>query len=257
MCTLVAKKFPHVGWVGVKNRDRPAPTHSNLLRDRINSIERVAVVDEDTSWSEGMNSHGVSIISSSLSAVVSGSIHTSKDGLKIRDALTQTNVKAAVDVLVEHGICGNVLVFDRNSMWCIEGETGDHKQVVGEVTEDWIARTNHGVWLPSAGYQRNSGNRILEMRRIGSQARLLIANYIAQTAQDANQLMTMMAQRWSDEPQINTIRTPVPGITTRTTEQLMLEPGRRMVLVRNVNGTLEFDQREANTLHSDVLVGII
>ena len=96
--------------------------------------------------------------------MVSGSIHTSKDGIRIRDALTQTNVRAAVNMLVKSRICGNVLVFDRNSMWCIEGQTGDHKQVVREVTEDWIARTNHGVWLPSAGYQRDSGNRILEMR---------------------------------------------------------------------------------------------
>ena len=37
----------------------------------------------------------------------------------------------------------------------------------------------------------------------------------------------------------------------------MLEPGRRLVLVRNVNGTLEFDQSEANTAASSVLVGIV
>ena len=66
MCTIIAKKFPDLGWVGIKNRDRPFSTRTELLRTEKNAVQRVALLDERTHWSEGMNSRGVSIISSSL-----------------------------------------------------------------------------------------------------------------------------------------------------------------------------------------------
>ena len=48
--------------MGVKNRDRGAPTRSRLERRHVNGMESVTIVDENTGWTEGMNGHGISII---------------------------------------------------------------------------------------------------------------------------------------------------------------------------------------------------
>jgi hypothetical protein len=256
MCTLICKKFPHIGWVGVKNRDRPAPTQTNLLRDWHGDVERVALVDQQTSWSEGMNSHGISIISSSLTPVVTGGLHKSRDGLILREALTHGTVKETVSLLIEREISGVVFVFDADELWCIEGRSGDHVQVSRGVSSDWIVRTNHGVWMPSAGYQPNQPG-ILGQRRISSESRLSIGRHIARVAHSPAELITLMAKKWSDEPQLNLLRTPQGQIQTRTTEQLMLVPRWGDVFVRNVDGELLFDQEDANPPGSHVLVGIV
>ena len=71
MCVIAAKYFPNKGWVGVKNRDRSAPTITRLVRENKGSMEKVTLMDETTHWSEGMNSYGIGVISSSLEKTVS------------------------------------------------------------------------------------------------------------------------------------------------------------------------------------------
>src|SRR4051812_5272855 len=98
MCTLVAKRFPNIGWVGAKNRDRPAPTYTKRVRELDHGIEKLTLVDRLTHWSEGMNSKGVSIISSSLTPIVSKHPeHSSKNGHKIKVALSEPTVEGAVE----------------------------------------------------------------------------------------------------------------------------------------------------------------
>jgi hypothetical protein len=260
MCTIIAKRFPNIGWVGVKNRDRPAATRTTLFRDEEDGYQRVTLVDESTQWTEGMNGNGVSIISSSLSPAKNGvaKMHPSKDGLMIRDALAQPTVDRAVALLRDRGVGGCVMVFDADKMILIEGKTGSNRrQIVREITGDKIARTNHGVWIPSAGYQPDSNDPILAMRRISSQSRLEIANYILDQANTPEELMPLLAKRWIDNPQLTTLRTPIPGLSSRTTEQLMLDPKQRLMLLRNVDGVFDFNQRNANPPGSQVLVGIV
>jgi hypothetical protein len=259
MCTIIAKKFPNIGWVGVKNRDRPAATQTELFRDQENEFQRVTLMDEDTRWTEGMNSNGVSIISSSLSPVVNGlNKHISKDGRIIRDALAQPTVDQAVALCRKQDIGGCVMIFDANKLVLIEGKVGSNRrQVIREIHDTTIARTNHGIWIPSAGYQLYSANPILQMRNISSVARLKIARYILDIAKKPTELMPLLAKQWTDNPQITTLRTPIPEIETRTTEQLMLEPNKKLILVRNVNGVLEFNQQDANPTGSKVIVGIV
>ena len=259
MCTILAKKFPGIGWVGVKNRDRPAPTRTELLRDQEGSVQRVTLMDEDTRWTEGMNTHGVSIISSSLTPTVNGfKKHNSRDGGVIRDALAQPSIDRAIAVCRTQEIAGCVMIFNQDRLFLIEGKSGpDKRQVIREITEDTVARTNHGIWIPDAGYQKHNKNPLLQMRRLSSEARLKIAQYILKTANDPNELMPLLAKNWVDNPQLTTLRKATEILDTRTTEQLMLEPGKQLILVRNTNGVLEFDQRDANPAGSKVLVGIV
>lgn len=259
MCTILAKKFPGIGWVGVKNRDRPAPTRTELLRDQQGQFQRVTLMDEDTRWTEGMNTNGVCILSSSLTPTKNGlKKHNSRDGAVIREALAEPTIDRAVDVCRTQEISGCVMVFDKNRMILIEGKSGpNRRQVIREITEDTVARTNHGIWISDAGYQESNANPILQMRRLSSEARLKIAQYILKISNDPNELMPLLAKSWIDNPQLTTLRHATAVIDTRTTEQLMLEPGKRLILVRNTNGVFDFNQRDANPAGSKILVGIV
>ena len=95
------------------------------------------------------------------------------------------------------------------------------------------------------------------MKRISSNARLLIGNYVADYAKSPEELMVLMAKQWTDNPQINTLRHATDNIKIRTTEQLILEPGKTLMLVRNTDGILDFDQESANPPGSKILVGIV
>ena len=86
---------------------------------------------------------------------------------------------------------------------------------------------------------------------------MLIANHVISSAKTPDDLMLGLARHYTDDPQINAMRTPTPLINTRTTEQLMLEPGKQMMMVRNTDGVLDFTQEDANPPGSRVLVGII
>lgn len=263
MCTLIAKKFPNLGWVGIKNRDRPFSTRTELLRTQKHGIQKVALLDERTHWSEGMNSKGVCIISSSLSPDHSSTtsttsrLHSSKNGARIRDALAMPTVEDAVHYLRANKATGFLLVFDQFKMYVIEGEFGTHKQTVKKITTDTVVRTNHGVTIPQAGYQRSVEDIETTLRRISSEARMLIGEYIANVAESPEQMMALMAKKWTSNTQLTTLRYSTDNIDVRTTEQLILEPKTKLMLVRNTDGILDFDQESANPPDSKILVGIV
>jgi hypothetical protein len=258
MCTIIAKKFPNLGWVGIKNRDRPFATRTELLRTEKNSIQRVALLDERTHWSEGMNSNGVSIISSSLTPDYGekrAKMHDSRNGGKIRDALSMPTVEDAVHFLREAHATGCIFVFDKDVCYLIEGEFGTQQQKIQEIKNDTVVRTNHGILLPHAGYQKNSKSIENRMKRVSSDARLLIGTYVADVAKSPEEMMVLMAKQYTDNPQINTLRHATDDIEVRTTEQLILEPSKKFMLVRNTDGILDFDQQSANPPGSKILVG--
>jgi hypothetical protein len=261
MCTIIGKKFDGIGWVGIKNRDRGLPTKSNLLRQNMNGVQSVTLIDEQTHWTEGMNSKGIGIISSSLDPIIgkhpTEEKHISKNGTRFSKALEETTVEGAMDVLKTLKATGCIMVFDKNTMYLIEGHDTTHEQVVKKITDDWIVRTNHGIYIPGAGYQSDNDNIILNMRRLSSEARLDIGKYICQNAKTPTEMMVDMAKTWSDNPQLTTIRVPTKDIPTRTTEQLMIIPGKNEMFIRNTDGVLEFNQEDANPNGSKVLIGVV
>jgi hypothetical protein len=150
-----------------------------------------------------------------------------------------------------------VLVFDKDRCILIEGDHQGREQRIKEIKDDYVARTNHGIMLPKAGYQPHSRNKILELRRLSSESRLYIANHVVEAASTPNELMVLLAHKWIDNPQLNNLRTATAEISTRTTEQLMLEPAKLLMIVRNVDGTLDFKQSTANPAGSQIEVGIV
>lgn len=97
MCIIVAKYFPGTGWAGAKNRDRKyIPTLDFIIED-VKGVERCMMHDQVTGYKEGINSHGVSILNTSLDVledepeVESGSAKVSPDGQLIARALAEKN----------------------------------------------------------------------------------------------------------------------------------------------------------------------
>ena len=78
-----------------KNRDRAYTAKVKVVRELVGQIEMVYILDDDTDWSEGMNSKGIGIINSALMVdadekekkKIKKGGRPSEDGLKIRRAL--------------------------------------------------------------------------------------------------------------------------------------------------------------------------
>ena len=66
MCVVAAKHFKDTGWILVKNRDRNYPTEVKLVQSQRAGIERLFLRDTTTGYSEGLNEHGVAIVSASV-----------------------------------------------------------------------------------------------------------------------------------------------------------------------------------------------
>ena len=259
MCTLIAKKFADIGWVGVKNRDRSAPTVTRLVRENKGSMEKVTLMDETTHWSEGMNSHSIGVISSSLERTVTESEleKLSKNGQKISQALNGKTVEDVVESLIRSKVNGCVFVFDKDNLYVLEGNPKTKEIMSRKIVRDFAVRTNHGIFLPDAGYQSDSNSTEERMRRISSEARYMIGNTIVDLVDKPEDIMVYMAREYSDNPQLTTLRRSLGLIKTRTTEQLIIEPGKNRMLVRNTDGVLKFNQKNANKPDSQILVGVV
>ena len=126
MCIIVAKYFPGIGWAGAKNRDRKYIPTLDFLIDTKDGTDRCMMHDQVTGYKEGINSHGVSILNTSLDIgddekeVEAGKAKSSPDGQIIAAALLQNNVVDAVKLLIKHKLVGCTIVFDKNELYLIE-----------------------------------------------------------------------------------------------------------------------------------------
>ena len=66
MCIIIAKYFDGIGWAGAKNRDRNYIPVLDFIESEKNGIDRMMMHDEITGYKEGINSHGISVLNTSL-----------------------------------------------------------------------------------------------------------------------------------------------------------------------------------------------
>jgi hypothetical protein len=168
MCVIVAKYFDGIGWAGAKNRDRTYIPVLDFIESESEGIDRMMMHDEVTGYKEGINSRGVSILNTSLDVgddeteVESGQAKSSPDGRIIAEALTLSTAQEAARFLVKQRLCGCTMVFDQENMFLIEASaTGTAKDPTDSEHEVYpetqtVARTNHGIWMPTAGMQRST-----------------------------------------------------------------------------------------------------
>ena len=268
MCIIIAKYFDGIGWTGAKNRDRNYTPVLSFIETDEDGIERMMMHDEITGYKEGINSHGVSVLNTSLdvyddeSEVDAGTAKSSPDGRIIAEALLKDNAVEAAKIIVHHRMGGCTIVFDRDNMFLIEASDWDgkkpYKYIAKKIPKDQVvARTNHGVWLPAAGYQRKPNNRSETLSRISSETRLLLAKAVVESAQDPEDLVDGMCQVYINDPQLNIMRTSTERKKMRTTSQQLCVPSERTLYCRPVSSHLEFDFWSLNRPNTNVWVEIL
>lgn len=268
MCVILAKYFDGIGWAGAKNRDRNYTPVLDFIEDTRHNMQRMMMHDQITGYKEGINNHGISILNTSLdvyddeSEVEAGTAEVSPDGQHIAEALLQHTVQDAVKVLIKRELGGCTIVFDQQTLYLIEASDWDGKRpfeyVVRQVPhEDMIARTNHGIWLPDAGYQRDPKNRSHTLSRISSESRLALAEAVVATAEEPEDLVDGMCQVYLQDPQLNIMRTSTEQKKMRTTSQQLCVPKEHTLYCRPVSSHLQFDFWGLNQPNTDVWVEIL
>jgi hypothetical protein len=254
MCTIICKYFPNIGWVSVKNRDRSYIPEISFKQSLDNGMETLLFWDDFSKYCEGMNHTGICIMSSSLMGLDDETTSLrrktiSKHGMKVKKALSLSNVKEAAMCLVEQKLSSNTLIFDKNVCYLLEGdwEPGGYKNqtyayVIREIPQnETIVRTNHGIWLNWAGYQKSSTDRKQNASRISSESRKIIGEHIANKAKSPDELIDDLTGTYVDNPQLNCLRTVSNNKTARTTSQMMMIPTENTMFVRPIQSRVVFD----------------
>lgn len=210
--------------------------------------------DDITQYCEGMNSAGVGVLSASLMVlddekeIETRAKTPSRDGKKIKSALRHADPRETVRELIHSELTGNTIVFNQNHMYVLEGAQGSNangsRQYQSRARliprDNIVARTNHGIWLPWAGYQRGVDEG-QTLSRISSESRRLIAQAVTTHAQTPEQILDGLTANFTGNGQLNAIRTSNKKKKMRTTSQILIVPRERTMYVRPVQSNIVFD----------------
>ena len=259
MCIVIGKYFEDYGWTAIKNRDRnytPSISFKNAIRG---NNEIMYFWDDVTQYCEGINSHGIGVLSASLMVLddekeyKKSSNKPSKDGLRIKKALELSNIVDVIKFLIEAKLTGHTLIFNEDRMFCLEGAwvPGGYKNKqfdykLNEIDKkSTIVRTNHGIDLTWAGYQR--GDNIEKTKsRISSESRMLIANKISEKSTCPFEILDKLNKNYTDNGQLNPTRTGDEN-SMRTTSQIIITPKTRSMYVKPLASKCNTDSIPSNS----------
>jgi len=176
MCIIVSKSV-NGSRILAKNRDRAYKPSLEIVHTIIDGVEVVYLRDTITDWSEGMNAYGVGLVNTALMVgydenekkIVKKGGKPSKDGKKIRKALSQKNIRDVVEsaITYEGGIKGHTFISTPNKMISIE-TTSKHNPKFELHTDDTV-RTNHGHLYYNAGYTKGRDYLSSKLRKISAE----------------------------------------------------------------------------------------
>jgi hypothetical protein len=268
MCIIVAKYFDGIGWAGAKNRDRKYIPTLDFIESDDHGVGRMMMHDQVTGYKEGINSHGVSILNTSLDVledepdVESGNAKSSPDGAIIANALLLDNAINAVHSIIKKKLVGCTIVFDKENLFLVEASDQDgtkpYKYKVKKIPKiETIVRTNHGIWLPWASFQRVEGDTQQTLDRISSEARFLQAEEVVKNAKNPMDLVDGLCKVNTKNPQLNIMRMSTEKDKFRTTSQQLCVPSQRTLYCRPVSSNLKFDFWTLNKPKPNVWVEIL
>ena len=241
-CLAVAKKFGDDIVIG-KNRDRNYNPNLKVVRELSGyGVEICYVVDQDTDWTEGMNSEGIGLVNSALFVKrdekdfdkSKKKLAQSKDGARIREALSKTSLHDVVKSLVSYhgGIKGHTLVGDGRKLVIIEN-TSRVKPVVKikDLSKEPIVRTNHGIEHTEQGYQRGAD-------KLSSELRLMNAlNVLHQTPHYKELFPAFYNHKQDKGPKYDLVRAQNK---LWTSSQLLMNLNKREMILYLVPGAVKF-----------------
>ena len=261
MCIISVKYLKNRGWVGIKNRDRTYEPVVHIKKSFRKGNERLLLWDDGTKWTEGVNEFGVAV----LSAAAGGTKDMkndekkpsdlekrySKDGEKIRKALHEKTVDKVLKVIIDEGVIGNPAIFSESECLLLEGTR--HQKLtpydfkVRKFKKDEIlVRTNHGLLIPSIGYQIGMARKSSELRRD-----IVLKNL--EKASSPKSMLDSMSITNKEEPQYGPLRNDKRkaledgSIPLRTTGQLLIIPKERSLHYKPIMSKVEFDLNKLNS----------
>lgn len=278
MCVVSVKYLDKYGWVGAKNRDRNYVVSIDIVKSNRDGIQRLYIDDRTTRWTEGINEHGLAIISAALTVkddekeagkklkkgLKKGQRNpiVSRDGLAIRRALLLKNPKDAADRLIKDQLAGATYIFNEDTCFLLEGgfntkkssdKSGTRKYVYSlkEITkkDNHSVRTNHGIDIPRLGYSENSTNEYTQRNRQSSESRWSAVEtaFDETDIQNPFDALACMSVKPNKDPFMNPIRlgNPKKGEMV-TTGQLLLVPSQRTLHYRPIYSSVNFDYPNLN-----------
>ena len=257
MCTIAVKKFKDVGFIGVKNRDRNYKPNVNIKQSFRNDNERILLWDETSKWTEGVNKHGICILSAATATKkdekvgldTESSVIYKPDGKAIRVALLEKTIKDALNVLIKSELSGNTFIFNKNECILMESgytdgtRSGDEFIYKTQTIKESAARTNHGLLLPQLGYDFNSEDpHELESAK-SSKERLNTTLKLLSKIKLPNEMLSVISDTSNINPQLNPLRiSKTHGKTIMvTTGQIQLTPNDLILSYRPIWCNMKFN----------------
>lgn len=239
MCIVVAKYFPGIGWAAAKNRDQDYVPHLSFPDEKGKRDDEIMLMfDKDTGYKEGLNTRGLTIITTSSTESIQAETDD-KDGENIQKALMYDTPAEAADHLIRKKLDGYILVFNKEEMILIESDKnqkkgGKYEYVMKTIPHtQTIARTNHGIFLPNSGYQRGI-DAVQERNRDSSESRLAIAEKVVKSAQTPMDLINGIAKKWNNDMQLNGLRVSTKPRDMRTCSQILVVPSQKTMYFRPI-----------------------
>lgn len=253
-CTVAGVRLDD-GIVIAKNRDRGYTAEIEIVHELLDNVEMLYWHDTDTDWSEGMNEFGIGIVNSSLMVnddekegdkvkAARAEKETNKDkkahpkhatdGAKIRQVLTQKNIRDAIKILIStrgdgtskfKGVSGQSIVSDGKDIYVIEHSSID-VPIVKKLKEDKkvVVRTNHGIYHEDLGYQSGP-------KKDSSHSRLDLAKEHLQDAETDQDVLDILKKKYKKNPFLNPYRTD-NKFHMQTVGQIMMNCDKKEVTIR-------------------------
>lgn len=224
MCLIAVKYMPGINsWVGVKNRDRTSKPVIRIRKSFRRGMERLYMWDDKTKYTEGINEHGLAILSCS-----NDPDRDNIDGLSLRTALFESDIELAAQKVIDLKVIGRTFIFTKDRLIEVDGSITDGK-FSGAMEER--GRNEIVTW------ESTSGND--DRRRIATRE----AN-LARTPMD---LFDGMSSTDDDDPQNNPLILDTTRNAMRTNGQIMIVPSEMTLHYRALWGDVRFKLEKLNS----------
>jgi hypothetical protein len=246
MCTAVAKYYKGIGWVVSKNRDQDYVSHVSFDDKEHNGVGEILIMrDLETHYSEGMNSKGMAIVTTSLTPNIEDETDK-EDGLLIFKALHKDTPEIAASFLINNKLCGFIFIVTPEKFILIEAartQDGEGKYYAKMRTvpkNEVVCRTNHGVEFAWAGFQYGIDPQ-QDIWRKSSELRMKQAEQVAKDAENPEHMLNQLAKKMNKDLQMNLFRCENKPRQMRTIFQWSLIPSQEVVIVRPIQCKMKVD----------------
>jgi hypothetical protein len=300
MCVVAAKYLKDYGWVGAKNRDRNYKPELMFKQSFKYGVESLYLMDKITYYSEGINEYGLVIMNAATSVkndeseAAAARRHAKKeakttgtyrapDGIKIRKALKLSSAKDAAEYLASVDLRGNTLCFTADECYLLEcGPNAEQllaqKKLASEIDDyEWekmdseyriknilknedVIRTNHGHFLPWAGYQKDPDNEKMNLSRESSVKRFEYAKKNLKKAETPMEVLEALSKIEDTDSQHNPLRLGdyTKKTVLKTTGQMLFIPKKREFIYRPIWGNIDIGNiNKLNSQKSKTYLNIV